>query len=169
MESNTPDFGPFDNGPPTIPVTLNDLREGNIDDPFDDFSPDQLGASSSSSNPGLLFYLSDGTTYFFPKSSIFGGDDFSYSYDSEVDENWSIEIAVSGGALDLSTPPIGTSATERYDGDAFAVPVESQSFYRIPVIRTIDEEKLIFRAGGIYRENVMCDIAKGPIVELIKI
>lgn len=82
-------------------------------------------------------------------------------------DNWSLQFAVSRSALVAfgTTAPVGTYDTDLFDGDASAVPVEAQTFYRIPMRRG---GTWICR-GGVYRENIFCAGGKGPIVELLRI
>lgn len=121
--------------------------------------------TSGGSNPGLLVYRSDGTQEFFSVDDILTG------YDPSEDTDWSLQFAVSGGALVAfsTTAPVGVASTIRYDGNASADPVEAQTFYSIPVIRTIADVVYTWDITGIYRENIVCDSTRGPIVELIKI
>lgn len=47
MAINPPDFGPFDSGAPRLPETLSP-RTGNIDEDFDDFSPNNTATALGS-------------------------------------------------------------------------------------------------------------------------
>jgi len=133
------------------------------------------GAVQDPGNPGLLIYRADGTVEFFDKGDILTG----YDPDPEgaAHTDWSLEFKVENGALksfeEDDDKPVGTDATPRYDGDSSVYPEEPQTFYRIPVIRTltIGEEEVVkrYNIAGIYRENIFCDADKGPIVELIPI
>jgi hypothetical protein len=164
------EFDRYDLGAPPSLRTLIE-RRGNIDEDFDDFSPPT--ANSGGGNPGLLIYRADGTQEFFARADIMTG------YDASTDANWSLEFAVSGNALVAfsTTAPVGTTATERFDNDASASPPEVQTYYRIPVIRTITIDvdgtptdfKFRWDITGIYRENIVCNGAKGATVELLQI
>lgn len=121
--------------------------------------------SSGKGNPGLLIYRADGTQEFVPQEDILD------SYND--DDNWSLSFGVTNTKLDAfsATAPSGTSSMpsgeERFDGNAD--PVVDQTYYRIPVIRTIDSIKYSFNITGIYQEDIFCSGSKGPIVHLIKI
>jgi hypothetical protein len=127
------------------------------------------GDDGGNENPGLLVYRADGTQEFFAASDIL------IDYDAGADDNWSLEFEVSSSALVAfsTTEPVGTTSTERYDNDASADPPDVQTYYRIPVIRTItvggDAIKFQWDISGIYRENIFCDGAKGATVELTRI
>lgn len=130
----------------------------------------EINLGGGNASIGLLIYRSGQTTPdFIPSEDIFGGSSYTYEYDPENDDDWSLEFGVTNGFLDdfTTSPPVGDSGTDLYDGD-ISVPT-SQSFYRIPVIRTIDGEKLEFNVSGIYRENRFCAGSKGGMTELIKI
>lgn len=135
-----------------------------------------VGGGGGAGNPGLLIYRADGTQEFILIADVFKGQlTPSGDYDPDTDANWSLNFAVTTGALVAfsTTAPYGTSAMplgeERFDGDASADPVEDQTYYRIPVVRTIDTVKYTYDIAGIYRENIFCAGSKGAIVELIKI
>ncbi len=119
--------------------------------------------------PGLLIYRANGDQEFLDASAPLDG------YDPDNDDNWSLSFAVSSSALVAfsTTAPSGTSAMpagkERFDGDSSADPVEDQTYYRIPVVRTIGSDKFTFDITGIYRENIVCVGSRGPSVELVKI
>ena len=118
------------------------------------------GAAGGDTNPGILIYLADGTQEFIPNSEI---------YPTTDEANWSLEFAVSFSGLVAfaTTAPFGTANTTRFDGDESAA--QSQTYYRIPVIRTISGVKYTFDIGGVYRENIFCSGSKGPIAELVRI
>lgn len=133
---------------------------------------DKLGSGPSipgQSNPGLLIYRANGTQEFFPAADILVG------YNASTDDNWSLSFAVSNSQLVAfsTTAPVGTSAMptgeERFDGNALANPVEAQTYYRIPVVRTISSVKYAFDITGIYQEDIFCAGSRGGIVHLIKI
>ena len=109
---------------------------------------------------GLLIFRADGTQEFIPNSNILAG------YNSSNDANWSLQFAVTFTRLVSfgTTAPFGTSATDRFDGDAG----NAQTFYRLPVIRTVGGIKQKLSVGGVYRENIVC-VSGVPIVELLKI
>ena len=123
------------------------------------------GVGGAGGNPGLFIYNRSEELFFFPIESVLEG------YDPEENDNWSLEFKTDSFYLsDLNeNPPFGTTSTERYDGDYSSAPFELQTFYRIPVVRTIGEEKYLFNISGIYREDLFCAGSKGSIMELIKI
>ena len=112
--------------------------------------------------PGsFLVYRADGTEETVNLASIMAG------YDDE--DNWFVEFKVENGRLkDFSgDPPIGTSNSERYDGDAPSS--TDQTVYRRKIIKKINGAKVTFSMdGGVYRENVQCT-PDGPQVEIIQI
>lgn len=124
------------------------------------------GGVSSAGNPGLLIYRAGETT-----PDFIAAADILEDYDASEDDDWSIEFAVASSKLVAfsTTAPTFVSDTALYDGDVSADPVEAQTFYRIPVVRTIGGEKYTWNVTGIYRENIFCAGSKGAIVELIRI
>lgn len=126
---------------------------------IDSFAPTPQAEAVSSGNPGMLIYRADGT------QELLSSEDILADYDSEDD--WSIEFAVSSGALVAfsTTAPSGTTATDRWTLDGS----DDQDTYRIPVIRTISGTTYTYDINGIYRENTFCGGADGPLVELIRI
>jgi hypothetical protein len=130
--------------------------------------PKSSTSVGSSSSPGLLIYRAGETD-----PDYISIADVLEDYDD--DDDWSLEFGVTSGKLDdfTTTAPAGVTDTELYDGDASADPVESQTYYRLPVIRTVeidgDDEITQWPISGIYRENIFCAGSKGAIVELIRI
>lgn len=122
--------------------------------------------SSTTGSPGIYLRRTNGTWTYVSNADIIDG------YNPGTDNNWSLRFAVSGGAL-TAAAPTGTTSTTPYDGNAFADPIEAQTFYSLPVVRTITvggvSTKFQWDVAGIYRENIFCDTTLGPIVELIKI
>jgi len=111
--------------------------------------------SRGGEGPGLLIYFADGSSEFISSASVLSG------FDSESQSNWSLSFNVSSSQL-VASSASGTSETDRFDSDP-------QTYYRIPVARTISGDLVVFDISGIYRENIFCAGEEGPIVELLKI
>lgn len=140
------------------------------DEGVDTFTPEGDSIEPYQPNEGAgindsYFYFADGTELFIARSTALA------DYDSTTDTSWSIVFPVSGGAIDTAGTITYDSTTTLYDGDASTS--TAQTFYRLPVIRGVDFgdglEPQTLSSGGVYRENIFCDVTKGPIVELIKI
>jgi len=126
-----------------------------------------IGIEPSSASSGVTdfrIYRKDMTLIEFTYAEIIA------NYDPATDTNWSVEFVVSnslitGLADPMGVPTMDVGGEELYDGDASADPVETQDYYRLPIVRG---EKVVCQ-GGVYRENIFCAGSRGPIVELVRI
>lgn len=108
----------------------------------------------------------DNTTF-----TLFTDDEPFTNFDPSTNATWNLRFAVSNGKLSAlsSSNPVGETGTTLYDGNYLNTPIIPQTFYRLPVARTVDSSVVTFPIGGVYRENRAFDIDKGVIVELVKI
>jgi len=118
---------------------------------------------------GIYIYYADGNNDFLSNSSILE------DYDSEENDNWSIEFAVETSTVSFPDPanpdvviPSVISffyefndSVPLYDGS----PTVGQTFYRIPIIR----DGVQVNIGGSYRENLYCTSDQQIVAEFVKI
>jgi len=69
-------------------------------------------------------------------------------YDPDNDSDWSIQFTVTNGVLNLSSAT-GTTATQQWDGSTGT----AQSYFRLPVVRTIFGDKYTFSVAGQYQRT----------------